>query len=220
MRLLAFDTATLLATSAVTDNETVLARRQRQVTTHSEGLLALIDETLRAAETGIAELDAIVCGRGPGSFTGLRIGLATAKGLCLAADKPLLCVSSLVGCAGAVAGAGHEGPVAVLLDARRDQVYCGLFDRLRLLEPEVLLEPAELRRHLGTRPSLVVAGDGALRYHAEHFSDLPLAADACHAIEAEHLAFAARARAAAGDFDDLERVVPTYLRPPDVRAPR
>lgn len=93
--ILALDTATRRATVAVSRGQTILAEANRDVTTHSEGLIFLIEEALGAAELNIQDIDAVACGRGPGSFTGLRIGMATAKGLCFAAKKPLVTVSSL-----------------------------------------------------------------------------------------------------------------------------
>jgi tRNA threonylcarbamoyladenosine biosynthesis protein TsaB len=79
--LLALDTSTLQATAALLRGEEVLGEVERRVTTHSERLLVAIDELLRAAGVAVGDLEAIACGRGPGSFTGLRIGMATAKGL-------------------------------------------------------------------------------------------------------------------------------------------
>lgn len=96
MKLLALDTSTALCGVAVWDTVSgSAAARREQVTTHSERLLQLISECL--AELGLrpAELDGVACGAGPGSFTGLRIGAATAKGLCFALARPLRMVSSL-----------------------------------------------------------------------------------------------------------------------------
>src|ERR1700761_5339320 len=95
MIVLALDTATLASAVALWRDGQLLAERRRLVTTHSESLLAMIDESLAEAGLRPPQLDGIVCGAGPGSFTGLPIGLATAKGLCLALDKPLVLVSTL-----------------------------------------------------------------------------------------------------------------------------
>jgi tRNA threonylcarbamoyladenosine biosynthesis protein TsaB len=224
MRILALDTATLQATVALVDDQGVRAEAEREVTTHSEGLLALIDQTLRAGGCAVGEIDAVACGRGPGSFTGLRIGLATAKGLCLAAGKPLLCISSLLPLAEAArAAAGADVLVAALIDARRGELYCGLFKSGALVEPELLCRPEALAPRLSARAEpVVLAGDGALLYREPllaALSQATLAPDGCHVIRARHLARAAAVRLAAGDVDDLAAAVPLYIRPSDARLP-
>jgi tRNA threonylcarbamoyladenosine biosynthesis protein TsaB len=225
MRILGLDTATLQATVALVDEHGVHAEAEREVTTHSEGLLALIDQTLSAGGCGVDGLDAVACGRGPGSFTGLRIGMATAKGLCLAVGKPLLCISSLLPLAEATrAAAGDDVLVAALIDARRGELYCGLFRAGALVEPELLCRPEELTLRLADRAEpVVLAGDGALLYREQLLAALPgratLAPDGCHVIRARHLARAAAARLAAGDVDDLATAVPLYIRSSDARLP-
>lgn len=117
MKLLALDTSTRSATVALTIGDEIAAERQREVTTHSEGLLALIDDVLRDGGVPVGDLDGIVCGSGPGSFTGLRIGMATAKGLCFATGKRLYCVESMTALA---LGARDLAPLTLtVLDAGR-----------------------------------------------------------------------------------------------------
>ena len=242
--VLALDTATRRASVALCRGETLLCEGSREVTTHSEGLMPLVEETLERCRVGVQELGAVVCGRGPGSFTGLRIGMATAKGLCLAADVPLYCGSSLQALALSVDALSGDGPggataslvaapgeataslVVAVLDARRKEVYLGLFDRGEPLMQEVVCEPARVAEHLpqgvGDRP-LVLAGDGALAYQEVLLGGLgdraTLAPEGCHHVEARHLAGAARARIAAGDADDLGAAVPLYIRSSDARLP-
>ncbi len=226
LRLLAVDTATARATVAVSVGEAVVAEAAAEVTTHSEGLIDLIAGALELAGITLADLDALVCGRGPGSFTGLRIGLATVKGLCFAAGKPLCCAPTMVGVAGAAAARhGARAQIAVVLDARRDEFFCGLFRGREPAGEEVVLRRDQLGGWLDGREArgeaVVVAGDGALRYREEPaLSGLTLADEGCHQVQARHLAAFARQRIAAGEgFDDLALAVPTYLRPPDIRRP-
>ena len=221
MRVLALDTATTEATVAVCDGDRVVCERGRTVTTHSEGLLELVDEALGEAGFGVDALDGIACGEGPGSFTGLRIGLATAKGLCFASAKPLLCVPSMVGVAGPLAVAGEARVVAVVLDARRGEVFCGLYRAGEPLGDPVLLPPSAVRDYLAEEVDgeVVLAGDGATRYHAEQMPGLALALDGFHRIRAGPLALYGRRRLIAGEAEPLERAVPRYLRAPDVRLP-
>jgi tRNA threonylcarbamoyladenosine biosynthesis protein TsaB len=222
--LLALDTATRFATVAVCDESDVRAEAEREVTTHSEGLLALVDRAL--AEAGVAEvraLDAIACGRGPGSFTGLRIGLATAKGLCLAARRPLVCLSSLLPLGAAVEERCPGRLAGAVLDARRGEVFFALHRGGVALEPESLLAPAALAARLrGLGEPVLLAGDGALAYRellVDGELGIALAPEECHAPRARHLAPAARERVARGAFDDLAAAVPLYIRPSDARLP-
>lgn len=259
MLLLALDTATHQATVAVSDGEKPLAQRQCQVTTHSEKLLELIHQALEEVGCVVADLDAVVCGRGPGSFTGLRIGLATAKGLCFAAEKPLVCMSSLVPlalavedalCTGAALatgdlaswrgsaqeGAGSVPPeasssterrpvVAALLDARRQEVFCGLFQKGQPLQEESLHSPEALVAHLNQVPRpLILAGNGAQLYQdillGQVTGPVWMAPAPCHTIAARYLAQAAASRVTAGDYDDLEQAIPLYIRASDARLPQ
>jgi len=238
--LLALDTATRRASVAVCRGAQLLAEGAREVTTHSEGLLLLIQSTLERAGLAVEALDAVVCGQGPGSFTGLRIGMATAKGLCLALGRPLICVSSLSALARAAqeadeTTAGADRLVAALLDARRKEVYLGLYRGEALLAPEVVLGPQEVPARLeqlaneteqgpdGARLPAVLVGDGALAYQEQLLAALgaraTLAPDPCHELAARHLLPAAHARLLAGDTDDLAAAVPRYIRPSDARLP-
>lgn len=126
MKTLAFDTSTFTATAAVVDGRSVLAESSAlQRAGHSERLLPLVDEVLARAGLPLAAVERIAVGLGPGSFTGVRLGLATAKGLQLATGIPLVGVSSLA--ALAASAWSLEGPLVAALDARRDEVYAALY---------------------------------------------------------------------------------------------
>ena len=144
--MLAFDTATDVATSALVDDGEVLAERASRART----LLEDVDALLRQGGAHARDLDALAVGIGPGSFTGVRIGLATARGLALALDLRGAGVSTL-----AALAAGAPGAVPVV-DARRSEVFA-LLDG----EPSVLA-PADL----AIAPGAVCVGDGARRYRA------------------------------------------------------
>ncbi len=225
MIVLALDTATRQATVAVCRDDEVLCELDREVTTHSEGLLSLIHQTLEGAGVKPTELDAVACGRGPGSFTGLRIGMATAKGLCLAAKKPLLCESSLSPLAALTEEVcGGAGLIAAVLDARRKETYCRLYRSGAPLGEELLRTPEELARELAERGEpVVLAGDGALLYQDQLLAHAgtvaSLAPEGCHVIRARYLARAALTRIRAGEADDLARAVPLYIRASDAKLP-
>ena len=226
--ILALDTATRQATVALCDGQQTLAEASREVTTHSEGLLPLIHQVLQQAGVAVHQLRAVACGRGPGSFTGLRIGMATAKGLCMAAGKPLICVSSLLPLGAAAAElAAAQTLVAAVLDARRKELFYCLHRDAQPAGEELLSSPGELVRYLraeaGDEP-LVLAGDGALLYAELLAEELGpqarLAPHSCHQIQARHLAYAACARLDQGAEDQLYTAEPRYIRASDARLPR
>jgi tRNA threonylcarbamoyladenosine biosynthesis protein TsaB len=191
MLILAFDTATDVATSAlVSDGEVVGERTSRAVT-----VLEDIDALLRQAGAHTRELDGIAVGIGPGSFTGIRIGLATARGLALALGVPVAGVSTLDALA---AGAPEAVPV---IDARRGEVF------VLQGEPRVLV-PAELELATGT----VCVGSGAVRYRSlleATGAGVPPDQDERHLPRARFHAQLAR------HFGPAEAVEPMYLRVPD-----
>ncbi|MCK5796212.1 MAG: tRNA (adenosine(37)-N6)-threonylcarbamoyltransferase complex dimerization subunit type 1 TsaB [Deltaproteobacteria bacterium] len=227
--LLLLDTSTPQATVCLAVGDRVVAAAAREVTTHSEGLLSLIDEVLGGR--GVDTLDAIAVGRGPGSFTGLRIGMATAKGLSFAADKPLLCVSTLAAlieggrrCSG-IASASTI-PMVAILDARRGEVFYALarpgdVPDERVARPEALVERL-IDEGFASAP-LGMVGDGALRY-GEIFraglSGVEIPDGACHVMRAEYLLPGALAMLRAGELGDLATAAPVYLRAPDIHKPK
>src|SRR5919201_2317208 len=145
MLILAFDTATEVATSALVADREVLGERVSRAVT----LLQDVDQLVESAGVRPDDLDALAIGIGPGSFTGVRIGLATARGLALALDLPVAGVSTLEALAAGIAGA------LPVIDARRREVFV-LDGEARVLRPE----------ELEVAPGRVCVGDGAVRYRA------------------------------------------------------
>ncbi len=126
MKVLAIDSSGLTATVAVVEEERTVAEYTVDYKkTHSQTLLPMIDEMVRMVELDLSEIDAIAVAGGPGSFTGLRIGSATAKGLGLALDKPLIHVPTVDALAYSVYGCGDL--ICPIMDARRNQVYTGIY---------------------------------------------------------------------------------------------
>jgi tRNA threonylcarbamoyladenosine biosynthesis protein TsaB len=190
--MLAFDTATDVATSALVDDGEVLAERASRART----LLEDVDALLRQGGANARDLDALAVGIGPGSFTGVRIGLATARGLALALDLRGAGVSTL-----AALAAGAPGAVPVV-DARRSEVFA-LVDG----EPSVLA-PADL----AIEPGTVCIGDGARRYRALFEASgavIPPDDDERHIPRARFHA------ALAGELGPVDEIEPLYLRVPD-----
>jgi tRNA threonylcarbamoyladenosine biosynthesis protein TsaB len=190
--MLAFDTATHVATSALVDDGEVLGERASRAST----LLEDVDALLRQGGAHPRDLDALAIGIGPGSFTGVRIGLATARGLALALDLEGAGVSTLDALA-----AGAPGAVPVV-DARRREIFTLLDGK------PAVLAPADLAVSSGA----TFVGDGAIRYRTlleERGGIVPPDGDERHRPRARFHAQLAR------DFGPVEEIEPLYLRVPD-----
>jgi tRNA threonylcarbamoyladenosine biosynthesis protein TsaB len=188
---LAFDTATSAATAALVRDGEVLGER----VSRAVAVLVDADELLRASGAERSELTGIVVGTGPGSFTGLRLGLATARGLALALELPVAGVSTLDALA-----AGAPGAMPVV-DARRGEVFV-LQGEPRVLPPD----------QLELSPGTVCVGSGAVRYRAvleAAGAEVPPDQDERHVPRARFHAQLAR------DFGPAGAVEPMYLRVPD-----
>ncbi len=129
MKLIALDSSGLVASVAVVEDETLIAEYSIQYKkTHSQTLLPMLDEIRNMIELDLREVDAIAVAAGPGSFTGLRIGSATAKGLSFAMEKPIVAVPTVEGLAYNLYGT--DKIVCPIMDARRSQVYTGIYEFL------------------------------------------------------------------------------------------
>ncbi len=127
MKILVLDSSGLVASVAIVTEDAVLAEYTiNYKKTHSQTLLPMLKEIVDMVELDLKEVDAIAVTAGPGSFTGLRIGSATAKGLGLAMNKPIVAVPTLNGLAYNLYGTKHI--ICPMMDARRNQVYTGLFE--------------------------------------------------------------------------------------------
>lgn len=127
MKILALDSSGLVASVAVLEDENLLGEfTMNYKKTHSQTLLPMLDQVAEMIELDMQSIDAIAIAGGPGSFTGLRIGSATAKGLGLALNKPVVSVPTVEGLAYNLCG--HRDLVCPLMDARRNQTYTGLYE--------------------------------------------------------------------------------------------
>jgi tRNA threonylcarbamoyladenosine biosynthesis protein TsaB len=229
IRLLALDTSTPTARIAVLDGSgAALAQAEATADRHSAHVLKLCDEVLRAAGITATDLTGVACGAGPGSFTGLRVGLAVAKGLSLATGAPLLLVSSLEALARDVArgAAVTAGFVVPCIDAGKGEVYaiaCSVSASGEVTaggEPWRLL-PEALAERLAELPQAVVAGNGAERHAEALDARLGPSARRIQVAGPTALGIGALAlpRLLRGESDDLEKAVPQYGRPPDITKP-
>ncbi len=164
MKILAIDSSGLVASVAVIENDTLLAEYTvNYKKTHSQTLLPMLDEVKKMTELDMESLDAVAIAAGPGSFTGLRIGAATAKGLCLALNIPLIPVPTVDALAYNLAGSASL--VCPLMNARRNQTYTGIYqfegNEMTVLREQCVLSLEEIIEDLNEREgSVVFLGDG------------------------------------------------------------
>lgn len=215
MLILAFESSARAASAALCrDGRLVSQYIQCSALTHSRTLLPMAEDMLKNAEIALADVDLIAVAHGPGSFTGIRIGVSTVKGLSWAAEKPCVGVSTLEAMAWHGLSAG--GYICPVMDARRSQVYNALFEiqdqkprRLSEDRPLALSELAEEVRALNTPVFLV--GDGAeltAAYFRENNIPYRLAPENLRWQSAWGVAMAAADKPAAG----ADALLPVYLR--------
>lgn len=221
MKIIVIDTSGPVCGVAVMDEERVFSEFTVQNrNTHSANLMPMVEAALNAAGTEIGDLDAVAAVTGPGSFTGVRIGVATAKGLAHGAGLPCIPVDALEALA---ASAGRfEGVVCPIQDARAGQVYCAAFrggERLAADAPLKLEDYLDRVRSLGER--FLFVGDGA-PVHRARITEI-LGEKAFFA--AAHLAYLRPSAAGTialkkGTGTDYLGLQATYLRPPNAQKNR
>ena len=166
MIVLGIDTSTQIGSVAIVEAGRVLAETTG-TGAHGAELLEMIDAVCIGAAIGAHDLDAVAIGAGPGSFTGLRIGMATAKGIAFAAKCPLWAVSSLAALAHVQLLEDPDGVVVGVLDARRGEVYAGAYRRdgehTRAIGDERVLAPDQLAA-FATGPRVRYTGDALAAY--------------------------------------------------------
>ena len=220
MKILALETSAKAVSAAVSEDGKILCSGYQDTgLTHSRTLMPIVEHILKNTGLTVADMDAIAVAAGPGSFTGIRIGVAAAKGLAFAADKPAVGVSTLAAMARNVAFC--NGLVVCAMDARRQQVYNALFEakdgRLTRLTPDRAISLEDLAAELANdpRPKTVV-GDGAKLC----FAHLTEAGISCRLAPAHlvmqnamSVALEAEAMAAGGKLVSAQALEPVYLRP-------
>ena len=177
MQILGIESAALTASVAVVREDCVLAEYTvNYKKTHSQTLLPMIDEIVRMTELDKNSIDAIAVSGGPGSFTGLRIGSATAKGLGLALNKPLIHVPTVD--AMAYQAYHCQDRICPIMDARRNQVYTGLYEYVNgtftIVKPQGPMDMGQLLSELRERKRKVLfLGEGVLVYKEAIKKELP-----------------------------------------------
>ena len=247
MKILAIDSSGLVAGVAVAEGDTLLAEYTTNYKkTHSQTLLPMLDEVKRMIELDLSSLDAIAVAAGPGSFTGLRIGSATAKGLGLALNKPLISVPTVD--ALAMNLYGTSAYICPIMDARRSQVYTGIYTfvretygekedgaekgmessfRLQIIRPQYVApieEVAETLNGLPERKDVIFLGDGvpvfAGRLRELMKRPYVCAPASCNRQRAAAVAVLAQQYAREGRLENARDHAPEYLRPSQAERTR
>ena len=218
MLTLAVDTSTQSVSVALLNSDSVLAECLINVgINHSETLLPAIERILSVTGTEIAEVDLFALTVGPGSFTGLRVGASTVKGLALAADKPVVGVSSMDALALNVANSTIA--ICPMLDARKKEVYTALYrpDRRGMPEKivgEMVVEPETFLK--GIDEEVIFLGDGARNYRGLIREILPdrsyFALSHLQHIKASAVGLLGMNKFIEGDILDIMTFTPQYLR--------
>lgn len=219
---LVLDTSTPIAVVGVwCEGEVLSEHRLTEARRHAEGLIDAIDRSLLAAGTGLDEMGGVGVGRGPGSFIGVRTGIATAKGICLGRGIPLVGLPTLVALARSVPEGLPDGRGLAVVDAKRGEVFAQLLQvsagEVIPLEPPLPLSPAEAARAASGLAFVVVSQGGdqgpALFQGAGQVLLVP-------SPSVSGLGLTLRSRLAMDRFvDELASLVPDYCRAPDAKLP-
>ena len=224
MRILAIDSSGLVATVAVVEEENKISKTIAEYTinykkTHSQTLLPMLDEIVKMTDMNLDTIDAIAVAGGPGSFTGLRIGSATAKGLGLALKKPLIHIPTVDGLAYNLCYTDRI--ICPIMDARRNQVYTGIYqmdgDKLQVLEAQMAVEIDELAKKLCTYGKPVIfLGDGVpvFKPYIEEHIQVPHSYAPIHLSQQRAGALGALALQYyhEGKYESAAELQPDYLR--------
>jgi tRNA threonylcarbamoyladenosine biosynthesis protein TsaB len=216
MKILGIDTSTPIGSVGLIEGDDFIAEHTLNITqAHSSRLMPAIDQVLKWGNHTVHELDACAVGIGPGSFTGVRIGVGTAKSLCYAIKKPIIGVSTLEAIAYNLRYT--KGLLCPILDARREEVYGAVFHGGATLErrcEDLCLSIEELLTRVES--SAVFVGDGLDRYVEavrEKFGDDVVLADSTFNVpRGANIARIGRERLLHGDSDDYFGLIPNYIR--------
>lgn len=211
--LLALDTATECCSAALLHDGTVTARSEVIPRQHAQRLLPMIEELLVERQLRLQEVDALVFGRGPGAFTGVRIATGMVQGLAFAADKPVIAVSNLAALAQRAWREHGAETVAAAIDARMDEVYWGLYGLqdgvMQLLDDERVCAPEAVSLPSGVGS---VAGAGTGWQYAERLAVTATQSWPQMLPDASDLITLALPRWQAGEVVDAADAQPVYLR--------
>ncbi|MGN5145751.1 tRNA (adenosine(37)-N6)-threonylcarbamoyltransferase complex dimerization subunit type 1 TsaB [Aeromonas veronii] len=218
LKILAVDTATEACSAALLVGDKLFSRWEEAPRDHTRKILPMVQAVLEDAGISLSDLNAIAFGRGPGSFTGVRIGISVAQGLAFGAGVPLIGISTLAAMAqGAYRLDGAE-QVLTAIDARMNEVYFGRYElidgRMQLVGDEVVSEPVALVDVRGKLAGPVTCVGTGFETYGDTLSGLAdeLAVSQVRFPAAEDMLPLARAAWLAGEAVPVEQATPVYLR--------
>ncbi|MFM2594511.1 tRNA (adenosine(37)-N6)-threonylcarbamoyltransferase complex dimerization subunit type 1 TsaB [Vibrio harveyi] len=218
-KILAIDTATENCSVALLVNDRVISRSEVAPRDHTKKVLPMVDEVLKEAGLTLQDLDALAFGRGPGSFTGVRIGIGIAQGLAFGADLPMIGVSTLAAMAQASYRLHGATDVAVAIDARMSEVYWARYTRQENgewagVDAECVIPPARLAEEAqADDKTWTKAGTGWDAYQ-EDFGKLPLNLTSGDVLypDSQDIVILAEQELKKGNTVPVEESSPVYLR--------
>lgn len=217
MNLLALETATECCSAALLVGDEIFSVSELAPRRHNELILPMCEQVLAQGQTSLSQLDAIAFGRGPGAFTGVRLAASVTQGIALAQELPVLPVSTLAALAQAVVQSLNSNQVFSCIDARMQEVYCGLFEQdkngfMHVVGEEVVIRPSLINTNIDL--DCVGVGSGWKAYADLILSKLPykiqFKADAFP--QAEHVAILAKHNFESGNAVTALQALPVYLR--------
>ena len=213
--ILHLDTTTKQCSVAISFQDRILAKKELLTETysHSEKLHSFIEEVLKLSGLKINQLNAIAISKGPGSFTGLRIGVASAKGFCFALDIPLIALNTLETMVQPHT-IGKDEYIIPMLDARRMEVYTAVFDANKnwiYQTTAMVLSKSSFTNIVGNKPCLIL-GDGALKFKSlKPEINLKLTPEICYP-SAQYMISLAWTKFNQSSFEDIAYFEPFYLK--------
>lgn len=208
MLILGISTSSNIASVAINnDTECIKELNINNNKTHSETLVPLIDELLKETNIKLQDINLIACDNGPGSFTGIRIGISTVKAIAESLNIPVIAVSSLEGLAYNI----HESEyICSLIDARNNQVYCGLFDSNHTLLGNYLADDINtVLQVIDQHKPITFVGDGAIA-HKDLLNIKDFKSD--NLLHAKNINLCAFNKFSKGEVLNADSILPMYLR--------
>ncbi|WP_322861790.1 tRNA (adenosine(37)-N6)-threonylcarbamoyltransferase complex dimerization subunit type 1 TsaB [Aeromonas allosaccharophila] len=218
LKILAVDTATEACSAALLVGDTLFSRWEEAPRDHTRKILPMVQAVLDDAGITLNDLDAIAFGRGPGSFTGVRIGISVAQGLAFGVGVPLIGISTLAAMAQGAYRLDGAQQVLTAIDARMNEVYFGRYElidgRMQLVGDEVVSDPAALVDVRGKLAGPVTCVGTGFETYGETLGGLAdeLAVSQVRFPAAEDMLPLARAAWLAGEAVPVEQATPVYLR--------
>lgn len=222
--ILNIETATEVCSVGISKDKSLLSLKESQEPyIHAKSIITMINQCAEDANIQLKDLDAVAVSSGPGSYTALRVGTSTAKGICYALDKPLITIDTLQAIAHATYEKEKDGEALYcpMIDARRMEVYSILYNAenkaVTKLEPRVVNE-LSYKDYFASNKKLIFSGNGAekcktvITSELAHFS--PIVCSAAHLVPLSQKSYLEQ------NFSDLAYFTPNYLKSPNITTPK